>query len=183
MQLIKWIVKALYTITGAQAVAGYIESKITHYRIRLNIVPTSYKIFVYAIGLTTGITGTFLTMEYQKAADSWTFENPVTIEAAKVETITIEPEWQTAEFSAYTASVDETDASPLIMASGKMVYIGAIACPRSMKLGTVIELKTGERFTCEDRMNQRYQNHFDIFMLTKQEAKQFGRKQLEYRAI
>jgi len=96
----------------------------------------------------------------------WTLHNPV-IDFPVIETaqaVETDPEWLSAEFSAYTASVDETDASPLVMASGKMVYIGAIACPRSMKLGTVIELKSGERYTCEDRMNIRYNNHFDIFL-------------------
>jgi 3D (Asp-Asp-Asp) domain-containing protein len=115
----------------------------------------------------------------------WSFSNAV-IEFPVIETVQAvetEPEWMTAEFSAYTASVDETDASPLIMASGKMVYLGAVACPRSVPLGSVIELKNGKRYTCEDRMHVRYTKHFDIFMLTKDEAFSFGRMMLEYRLL
>ncbi len=116
----------------------------------------------------------------------WSVENasissPVMIETVKAEEV--KPEWLVAEFSSFTASVDETDASPLIMASGKMVYLGAIACPRSVALGSVIELKNGKRYTCEDRMNIRYTNNFDIFVLTKGEAFSFGRKSLEYRFV
>lgn len=94
-----------------------------------------------------------------------------------------ESSWNVAEFSAYTASVDETDANPLVMASGKMVYVGAVACPASMKFGTKIEVRGVGEFTCEDRMNSRYDEHFDIFKMTKDEAFKFGRKSLEWREI
>lgn len=103
------------------------------------------------------------------------------IHAVQAAEVPEEKEWKTAEFSAYTASSDETDASPLVMASGKMVYIGAVACPRSVELGTRIEVRGLGVYTCEDRMNERYQNHFDIFMVTKGDARNFGRKTLEWR--
>lgn len=106
-------------------------------------------------------------------------------EAKEIEPIVAQKEstWNVAEFSAYTASVDETDANPLVMASGKMVYVGAIACPASMKFGTKIEVRGVGEFTCEDRMNSRYSEHFDIFKMTKDEAFKFGRKTLEWREI
>lgn len=37
-----------------------------------------------------------------------------------------------------------------LMASGKEVYVGAVACPKFLKLGTVITLHDQE-YTCEDR--------------------------------
>ena len=94
-----------------------------------------------------------------------------------------ESPWNESEFSAYTASVDETDTNPLVMASGKMVYVGAIACPASMEFGTKIEVRGVGEFTCEDRMNARFGEHFDIFKMTKDEAFKFGRKTLEWREI
>lgn len=109
------------------------------------------------------------------------YENTRVIQVAKAAEVPEEKPWKTAEFSAYTASADETDASPLVMASGKMVYVGAIACPRSMKLGTQIEVRGLGVYTCEDRMAERYESHFDIFMVTKGEALKFGRKTLEWR--
>lgn len=107
-------------------------------------------------------------------------------EAKEIEPIVAQKEssWSVAEFSAYTASVDETDANPLVMASGKMVYIGALACPISIPFGTKIEVRGVGEFTCEDRMNQdKHAEHFDIFKMTKDEAFKFGRKSLEWREI
>lgn len=93
--------------------------------------------------------------------------------------------WNVGEFSAYTASVGETDASPSVMASGKTVYIGAIACPAMYQFGDRIEVEGLGVYVCEDRMNIRYRytNHFDIFFASYDEAIQFGRKALKFRAI
>lgn len=122
--------------------------------------------------------------EQMVAPKTFVYENTRVIQVAKAaepEEKPVEKEWKSAEFSAYTASADETDASPLVMASGKMVYVGAIACPRSIELGTKVEVRGLGVFTCEDRMNERYENHFDLFKVTKQEALTFGRKVLEWR--
>ena len=94
-----------------------------------------------------------------------------------------EVEYLTAEFSAYNAEVGQTDSDPFTMASGKKVYKGAIACPRDVELGTKIEVVGYGEFICEDRMNIRYTNHFDIFMETKAEALKFGRRELQYNII
>ena len=84
-----------------------------------------------------------------------------------------------AEVSAYTASADETDSRPWEMASGRTVYIGAIACPARIPFGAKV-LIGDETYTCEDRMNGRYRdsNHFDILVETKAEAFKFGRQNL-----
>lgn len=84
-----------------------------------------------------------------------------------------------AEVSAYTASVDETDSRPWEMASGRTVYIGAVACPARIPFGAKV-LIGDETYTCEDRMNGRYRdsNHFDILVETKAEAFKFGRQHL-----
>lgn len=37
-----------------------------------------------------------------------------------------------------------------LMASGKPVYVGAVACPRNLKLGTEVQIE-GETYRCEDR--------------------------------
>ena len=143
---------------------------------------------MYLVGILGGsawcytyIEGRQIFADLTKGEKVMVFENTRVIEVAKAQEPEAEKEWKTAEFSSYTASVDETDASPLVMASGKMVYIGAIACPRSLELGTKVEVRGLGVFTCEDRMNERYENHFDIFKMTKQEAKAFGRKNLEWR--
>jgi len=88
-------------------------------------------------------------------------------------------------FTAYTPSKDETDSSPLIMASNKKVYKGAIACPIKYNFGDKIHIKNIGEFTCEDRMAERYRkgNYFDILMYDYDEALEFGRKELEYTRI
>ena len=90
-----------------------------------------------------------------------------------------------AEFTAYTARVEETDDSPFIMASGKRVYKGAIACPNKFKLGDKIKIDGLGIFICEDRMNKRYRDseHFDIYFENYDEAIKFGRKQLSYKKL
>lgn len=187
----KKVIKAVglffYRVSGLQYVVSEIQSFVFRYQLRVRMVPVSYKLFILALGALIGGSGVFIHITYPNALTTETIviENTraLPVQAKEVEKVETVEEWEKAEFSAYTASVDETDDSPLIMASGKIVYIGAIACPRHIKLGTVIELKSGVRYTCEDRMNIRYKNNFDIFMPSKGEALDFGRKYLEYKVI
>ncbi|MFW5810910.1 MAG: hypothetical protein ACOCWY_04850 [Thermodesulfobacteriota bacterium] len=88
-------------------------------------------------------------------------------------------------FTAYTACPEETDDDPDTMASGNKVYIGAIACPRYIDFGTRVRVEGMGEYTCEDRMNRRYrhQNRFDILMIEKKQALQFGVRQLAYEII
>ena len=104
------------------------------------------------------------------------------VEAEEIEEIEeIEKvKYLTAEFSAYNAEVGQTDLDPFTMASGKKVYKGAIACPRDMELGTKIEVVGYGEYICEDRLNIRYTNNFDIYMETRAEALKFGRRNLNY---
>ena len=75
--------------------------------------------------------------------------------------------------TAYTSEEDQTDSDPFIMASGKMVYDGAIACPRYLEFGTRVEID-GRVYVCEDRMNKRYTDRHDIWFADKQEAMNWG---------
>ncbi len=85
-------------------------------------------------------------------------------------------------FSAYNAEENQTDADPFTMASGKKVYLGAVA-NNCLPFGTKIKVN-GKIKIVEDRMNSRYDcNHFDIFMESYDEAIQFGRRELEFERI
>lgn|SRR3990167_5561041 len=82
--------------------------------------------------------------------------------------------------TAYTSLPEFTDSTPFIMANGEKVHYFAMACPRKYAFGTIIS-GLGEDFTCEDRMNVRYtdeMNHFDIWLPTLKEAKEFGRQKV-----
>lgn len=85
-----------------------------------------------------------------------------------------------ATITAYTSSVDETDDTPFITASGARTRDGIIACPPKYDFGTVIEIN-GKKYECQDRMNSRYHNQerFDIWVETKEEAFQWGVKKMQ----
>jgi len=86
------------------------------------------------------------------------------------------------EFSGYTASEDETDSSPNIMANGKTVFVGAIA-NNCLDFGTKVKVN-GKEYIVSDRMNPRYDcNNFDIYFETKDDARKFGRQTREYEII
>ena len=92
-----------------------------------------------------------------------------------------------AEFSAYSPSPDETDDSPFITADGTDLRKakGCIIANNSLEFGRKIYIPSlGKVCEVHDRMNKRYgRDNFDIAFATKQEAKNFGRKKLEYTLI
>lgn len=85
-----------------------------------------------------------------------------------------------ATITAYTSSVDETDDTPFITASGARTGKGTLACPPKYKFGTKI-LIHGKEYTCLDRMNRRYhdQERFDMWVETKTEAFNWGIRKIE----
>lgn len=93
-------------------------------------------------------------------------------------------ELRLAEVSAYTSSVDETDSTPNINAMGTRPGPGSIACPSRYKFGTKVIIN-GDEFSCDDRMNPRYDrgDYFDIWMQTKSQAMQWGRRIVEVKVI
>lgn len=80
-----------------------------------------------------------------------------------------------ATVTAYTSSEDETDDRPWETANGNHAGHGSIACPSKYEFGTTVEIE-GSSYTCDDRMNARYRDeeHFDVWMATKTEAKEWG---------
>lgn len=91
----------------------------------------------------------------------------------------------TGEFTAYNSEVGQTDSDPFTMANGDRVHTGAIACPRYLGFGSLIEVEGMGVFVCKDRMNIRYANtpHFDIWMENKSDALEFGRRELKYNIL
>lgn len=84
---------------------------------------------------------------------------------------------QIAKVSAYTSDVAETDDTPTITASGTTTRHGVVA-NNCLEFGTEVQID-GRTFVVEDRMNVRYGcDHYDIWMPTKSEAREWGVKQL-----
>lgn len=79
--------------------------------------------------------------------------------------------------TAYTSSVDETDDTPFITASGTTTHPGTVAA-NFLPFGTRLRLpdQFGDFvFTIEDRMNERYgSGRIDIWMHTKPQARAWG---------
>jgi 3D (Asp-Asp-Asp) domain-containing protein len=82
-----------------------------------------------------------------------------------------------ADVTAYSSSPDETWGDPFITASGRRVADGVVACPRRLPFGT--KVKIGKRtYTCWDRLHPKYDDRFDIWKASKEEALQFGRRRV-----
>lgn len=78
-----------------------------------------------------------------------------------------------AKIFAYTSSREETDSTPTITANGEVAGPGSLACPRRYHFGTKV-LIGNSLYTCNDRMNIRYKNEFDIWVATKKEVFNWG---------
>lgn len=83
--------------------------------------------------------------------------------------------------TAYSSTPDQTDDSPFITANGTWVHDGTLAA-NFLPFGTKIRLPdySGDKvYTVEDRMNERYTYRADIWMTSREAAKQFGVKKLK----
>ena len=76
--------------------------------------------------------------------------------------------------TSYNNEAKQTDNSPNIMASNRLVYEGAVAISRDLKTkynlkwGDLIYIDTLQRyFVIEDLMNERFKNRIDIFSFNK----------------
>ena len=89
---------------------------------------------------------------------------------------------RTGIFTAYTASVAQTDSTPEITASNINVRKGIIA-NNCLPFGTRIKVNN-KIFEIQDRMNKRYGcDNFDIYMTRHHKAMDFGRQTLRYEII
>lgn len=79
-----------------------------------------------------------------------------------------------AVVTAYSSSPDETWGDPFITASGRPVGDGVLACPRRLPFGTQVRINR-EVYTCWDRLHPKYDDRFDVWKPSKEEALQFGK--------
>gem|GEM_PF-800441 len=83
--------------------------------------------------------------------------------------------------TAYSSTPSQTDDSPHKTAYNTFVRDGIVAA-NFLPVGTVVKFpkKFGDKFfVVEDRMNERYSLHVDIWMADKEEAEKFGVQYLE----
>ncbi|MBX4189825.1 3D domain-containing protein [Candidatus Parcubacteria bacterium] len=87
--------------------------------------------------------------------------------------------------SAYSSTVDQTDDSPFITASGTYVRDGVVAA-NFLPIGTLIKIPDiygNKIFVVEDRMNSRYWMNVDLWFPTREAAMTFGRKQIKIEIV
>ena len=78
----------------------------------------------------------------------------------------------TADITKYSPRETCPD-KPCIMASGELAYEGAIACPRALKLRSIVVID-GIAYVCHDRTNKRLDGRYDIFTNDYDEAVDWG---------
>ena len=82
---IKAVGRFFYKVSGAKMVAEAMESAILRYRLRVRMVPVSYKLFVLALGVAIGGSSVFVHNEYPSivSTDPLIIENTHFIEKAE----------------------------------------------------------------------------------------------------
>ncbi|MBU1039143.1 3D domain-containing protein [Patescibacteria group bacterium] len=78
--------------------------------------------------------------------------------------------------TAYSSTPDQTDDTPFITARGTTVRPGIVAA-NFLPFGAMIRMPShfgNQVFVVEDRMNTRYDKRVDIWMESRQQAKQWG---------
>ena len=80
--------------------------------------------------------------------------------------------------TAYSSTVDQTDSTPYITASGTTVAEGTVAT-NDLPFGTLVrmsELFGDQLFVVADRMNARFRRRLDVWMPNREKAVGFGVK-------
>lgn len=87
--------------------------------------------------------------------------------------------------TAYSSSEDETDSTPHVTASGTRTKDGVIAS-NIFSLGTRVmipEIFGDKVFVVEDRMHNRFTDRIDVWMPSKWQALNFGKRQTEVEIV
>jgi 3D (Asp-Asp-Asp) domain-containing protein len=88
------------------------------------------------------------------------------------------------EVTAYTPTVRECNAEPLIAASMRKVRLGTVAVSRDLfeqgwVFGKKVYIQGHGIYEINDLMNRRLENSMDVFMWEEKQAREFGRRQLK----
>ena len=150
--------------------------RINHKRMRRRKNVVRLK-FIYLVVVVVGLWWFFIQTYFKP--EIYIFSGVILVQAEEI-AVDVISDTIKATITAYTSSVDETDDTPFITASGVRTRRGIIACPSKYKFGTQIVIE-GRQFICEDRMNPRYwdENRFDVWVETKHEAFNWGVRELE----
>lgn len=99
------------------------------------------------------------------------------ISAERIPTISAAARSLEATVTAYSSTRHQASRHPTITASGRHVRNGIVACPRRFPFGTKVRI-AGKIYRCEDRLNTRFDNRFDIWKSNSAAARSFGKQEL-----
>lgn len=110
-----------------------------------------------------------------------------TVNPVAIKKIPVKPKEQTYTLlaTAYSSTIDQTDDSPFITASGTRVRDGIIAA-NFLPFGTVIripEVFGNKIFVVEDRLHSRFSDRIDVWFPTREEALEFGAKRVKIEVV
>ena len=88
----------------------------------------------------------------------------------------------TTVVTAYSSSEEETAGDPFITASGKYVRDGIVACAEKYPFGTQFLIED-RVYDCQDRLAPEYRHRIDIWMPSKGEALEYGKRLLRVQLV
>jgi hypothetical protein len=94
----KTVAMFVYRFSGLRYVVDEVRSFVFRYKLRVRMVPVSYKLFVLLIGMSIGGSGVFVRLEY--SPEKLTFENPaiLPVQAKEVETVKVDEVEKMADY-------------------------------------------------------------------------------------
>ncbi|MFA4937194.1 MAG: hypothetical protein WC575_02835 [Patescibacteria group bacterium] len=147
---------------------------------------TIRKVLIFVAIFTLALEWTFPQHSVAAASFDGSIVNTALIEDVSLSQITAqnfpENDLRSARYSvkiivtAYSSTIDQTDDTPFITASGAVVHEGIVAA-NWLPLGAQIRIPEyfGDQvFVVEDRMNDRFSRRVDIWMLTREQAEDWG---------
>ncbi len=113
-----------------------------------------------------------------------TIQGQALIQSASPDTpVVVNQKWVTV--TAYSSTVDQTDSTPFITASGTDVRDGIVAC-NFLRFGTRVRFPNiyGDKvFVVEDRMALKNSHKIDIWFSSREDANQFGVQTLKVEVL
>ena len=113
-----------------------------------------------------------------------TLQGQALIQSASPDTpVVVNQKWVTV--TAYSSTVDQTDSTPFITASGTDVRDGIVAC-NFLRFGTRVRFPNiyGDKvFVVEDRMALKNSHKIDIWFSSREDANQFGVQTLKVEVL
>ena len=82
----------LYWITGLKAVVSIVESGVLRYKLRVRMVPTSFKVFIWTLGVVSGLSWHYVYLGYQDVTteQKMVFEQPLRIQEVEAKEVKVE---------------------------------------------------------------------------------------------